>query len=267
VADYACVGSGHHLTHIEKIVSGMFLRRTDFQDLQRMVVSCISDTDAEIALTAERRKIASWPDHYGAYTRAMEEAGPMAEVLERETRLTAIEAELGRIHARVLRLLAHLEGDDAENRRQRARQAAEAHTEEQAHRQTAEGIRFRQEAAAAEARTALFQGFEPRLNALDTEARTNLAGLSTYLLVSSSASPQGLRTGTARPRTITGSGLPAGAADRAARRILRSNPGRQSAQRCGTRAGPGSRRSLGPPGAGFDGHLPPCCARVGRRVA
>jgi hypothetical protein len=32
----------HHLTHIEKIVNGVFLRRTDFQDLQRMVVSFIS---------------------------------------------------------------------------------------------------------------------------------------------------------------------------------------------------------------------------------
>ncbi len=80
VADYAFVGSGHHLTHIEKIVSGMFLRRTDFQDLQRMVVSCISDADAEIALSTERRKIASWPEHYGAYTRAMDEAGRMAEI-------------------------------------------------------------------------------------------------------------------------------------------------------------------------------------------
>ncbi len=49
-ADYAYVGPGHHLTHMEKIVSGMFLRRTDFQDLQRMVVSCISEGDAEIAL-------------------------------------------------------------------------------------------------------------------------------------------------------------------------------------------------------------------------
>ncbi len=192
------------------------------------------------------------------YTRAMEEAGPMAEVMERETRLTAIEAELGRIHSRVLRLLAHLEEYDAENRRQRARQASEARLEEQAHRQTAEGIRIRQETAgreakdqegrvaaldaqhadwlrrdlpgkaallqrepelrnrlgqlhqrreallgeqqrislqyerlfndldrrhtlaetaAADARTALYQGFEPRLNALDTEARTDLAGL------------------------------------------------------------------------------------------
>ena len=130
VADYAFVGSGHHLTHIEKIVSGMFLRRTDFQDLQRMVVSCISDADAEIALSTERRKIASWPEHYGAYTRAMDEAGRMTEILDREARLGAVEAELGGIHARVLRLLAHLEEADATNREERARQAARGPEEE-----------------------------------------------------------------------------------------------------------------------------------------
>ena len=151
-ADYAFVGSGHHLTHIEKIVSGMFLRRTDFQDLQRMVVSCISDGDAEIALATERRKIASWPEHYGAYTRAMDEAGRMVEILDSEARLTAVEAELGRIHARVLRLLAHAEEADAENRRQRTKQAALAQQEEQAHRQTAEGIRIRLEGAGREAK-------------------------------------------------------------------------------------------------------------------
>ncbi|WP_200388656.1 ATP-binding protein [Thiocapsa imhoffii] len=258
VADYACVGSGHHLTHIEKIVSGMFLRRTDFQDLQRMVVSCIADTDAEIALSTERRKIASWPEHYLAYTGAMDEARPMNEVLEREARLVAVESELGRLHARVLRLLTHLEDAAAENRRVRARRATEAQAEEQDHRRTAEGIRNRRDTAGleakdqedrataldrqhadwlnrdlpakaalllrepelrdlrgrlqrrreallgeqeqisfkyerllndldrrhtqaekttSEARTALFQAFEPRLKTLETEARTDLAGL------------------------------------------------------------------------------------------
>ncbi|WP_295443361.1 ATP-binding protein [uncultured Thiodictyon sp.] len=152
VADYACCGAGHHLTHIEKIVSGMFLRRTDFQDLQRMVVSCISDTDAEIALTTERRKIAAWPQHYGAYSRAMEESGRMGQVLEREARLTAVESELGRIHARILRLLARLDETDTENRRARAHQAAQANDEEQAHRQSAEGIRLRLESAGREAK-------------------------------------------------------------------------------------------------------------------
>lgn len=152
VADYACVGSGQHLTHIEKIVSGMFLRRTDFQDLQRMVVSCIADGDGEIALTAERRKIAAWPDHYSAYSRAMAEAGSLAEALEREARLSAIEAELGRIHARVLRLQTRCEALAAENRRQRAQQATAAQEEERAHHQTAEGIRIRLESAGREAK-------------------------------------------------------------------------------------------------------------------
>jgi hypothetical protein len=163
-ADYACVGAGHHLTHIEKIVSGMFLRRTDFQDLQRMVVSCIADNEAEIALTAERRKIASWPDHYTAYTRAMEESGRTAAALEAEARLGAVEAELSRIHARVLRLATHQEAAADENRRQRAQQTAEAEREEQAHRQCAEQVRIRQEVAVREARDQ-----ESRAAALDEQ--------------------------------------------------------------------------------------------------
>ena len=163
-ADYAYVGPGHHLTHMEKIVSGMFLRRTDFQDLQRMVVSCISEGDAEIALSTERRKIASWPEHYGAYARAMGEAPRMTEVLEREARLVAVEAELGRIHARVLRLLAHLEATDADNRRELARQAALANEEERAQRQIADGICIRLEGAGREARDQ-----EGRVAALDQQ--------------------------------------------------------------------------------------------------
>ncbi|WP_295433249.1 ATP-binding protein [uncultured Thiodictyon sp.] len=164
VAEYACVGAGHHLTHIEKIVSGMFLRRTDFQDLQRMVVSCIAEGDAEIALTAERRKIASWPDHYSAYSRAMEEGGRRAEAVEAETRLRTVEAELGRIHARVLHLLAQQEANVAENRRQRTQQAVQAHEEEQAHHQSTEGMRIRQERAGREAKDQ-----EARVGALDEQ--------------------------------------------------------------------------------------------------
>ena len=164
VADYASVGSGHHLTHIEKIVSGMFLRRTDFQDLQRMVVSCISDSDSEIALTTERRKIASWPEHYGAYTRAMEESGRMTEVLDREARLTAVETELGRIHARVLRLLAHQEETNAANRREREQESNRARDEEQAHHRAGNGIRIGLEGAGREAKD-----LEDRVAALERQ--------------------------------------------------------------------------------------------------
>ncbi len=166
VADYAFVGSGHHLTHIEKIVSGMFLRRTDFQDLQRMVVSCISDGDEEIALKTERRKIAAWPDHYRAYMRAMGEQQRMAEALELEARLAAVETELGRIHARILRLLGQLDAASNDNRRQKAAQAAQAGQEEQAHRQGADGIRIRIEVAGREAKAQ-----EARVAALEEQNR------------------------------------------------------------------------------------------------
>lgn len=127
-ADYAYVGPGHHLTHMEKIVSGMFLRRTDFQDLQRMVVSCISEGDAEIARDTGRDKIASWPEHYAAYTRAMDQAAVKAREAEQAQARQAIEAE------REQALAAH----DRERDQARARHA-EAGTAIQAERDQALG--------------------------------------------------------------------------------------------------------------------------------
>jgi hypothetical protein len=164
VADYAFVGPGHHLTHIERIVSGMFLRRTDFQDLQRMVVSCIADNDAEIALATERRKIASWPEDYAAYTRVMDEAERYAQVQERELRLRAVEAELGRVHARAQRLLTHLEHERDENRARHQQESAAAQQEEREHKNAADVMRQRQETAGREAKDQ-----EGRAEALDRQ--------------------------------------------------------------------------------------------------
>jgi chromosome segregation ATPase len=119
IADFSFVGGGHHLTHIEKIVSGMFLRRTNFDDLQRMVVSCIAEEKNQIALSAERRKIESWPEHYEAYRAVMQESVRMATVDGLESKLIAAEGELGKVHARGLRLLAHIEGAIRSNRHAR----------------------------------------------------------------------------------------------------------------------------------------------------
>ena len=150
VADYGFVGPGNHLTHIERIVSGMFLRRTDFQDLQRMVVSCIADSDAEIALTTERRKIASWPDDYAAYIRVMDEAERFDRVQDQASRLGAVETELGRIHARARRLLTHLEQQRDDNRARHQQDSAGARQEEQEHNRAADSMRQRQETAGRE---------------------------------------------------------------------------------------------------------------------
>lgn len=137
VAEYSFVGSGHHLTHIEKIVSGMFLRRTNFEDLQRMVVSCIAEEKNHISLSAERRKIESWPEHYEAYRAVMQEVDRMATVDSLESRLIAAEGELGKVHARGLRLLTHLEESISCNRRDKQRIEATGSEEEGAFKQQA----------------------------------------------------------------------------------------------------------------------------------
>lgn len=150
-ADFAFVGSGHHLTHIEKIVSGMFLRRTNFEDLQRMVVSCIAEGPGQIALSTERKKIESWPEHYEAYREVMQEAPCMDQVLAAEMRLLASEAELGRLHARLRRLNDHLEEASRRNRANRERLTQEADEAETLARRQIELLEGERDAARREA--------------------------------------------------------------------------------------------------------------------
>ena len=57
IADYAFTQSKYPLTQIEKIVSGMFRRKTNFEDLQSMVVDCIAEQDSTLSLSGDRRKI------------------------------------------------------------------------------------------------------------------------------------------------------------------------------------------------------------------
>ena len=151
VADFSFVGSGHHLTHMEKIVSGMFLRKTNFEDLQGMVVSCIAEGTGQIALSTERKKIESWPEHYDAYRAVMQEAPRMDAVLATEMRLLASEAELGRLHARLRRLHDHLEEQVQRNRRRRERQELAADEAEGQYRRDAEILEGERDAARREA--------------------------------------------------------------------------------------------------------------------
>jgi len=161
-ADFAFVGGGHHLTHMEKIVSGMFLRKTNFEDLQRMVVSCIADGPGQIALSTERQKIETWPEHFDAYREVMREAPRMDEVAAAEMRLLASEAELGRLHARFRRLHDYLEEAGRRNcgqREQVAREAdeAEAHARRQTEILEGERDAARREVEDREGRVAALQ--------------------------------------------------------------------------------------------------------------
>ena len=149
-ADFGFVGGGH-LTHIEKIVSGMFMRKTNFEDLQRMVVSCIAEGPGQIALSTERKKIESWPEHYEAYREVMQEAPRMEDVLAAEMRLLASEVDLGRLHARLRRLNDHLEEAGRRNRANRDRLTQEADAAEALARRQIEQLEGERDAARREA--------------------------------------------------------------------------------------------------------------------
>ncbi|MEK2481529.1 ATP-binding protein, partial [Lactobacillus acidophilus] len=63
-SDYSLTPSNRPLPQIEKIVSGMFRRKTNFDDLQSIVVECVADQGSTLSISGDRRKIEDWPRHY-----------------------------------------------------------------------------------------------------------------------------------------------------------------------------------------------------------
>ena len=119
VADFSFCPSGRQIAHIERIVSGMFLRRTNFTDLQRMVVASIAESANQISLGADRKRIDVWPDHYESYMSVMAQEPRMAAASSSYDTLLFEEQEIGRIHARLTLLVAKLQRAQSETLRQK----------------------------------------------------------------------------------------------------------------------------------------------------
>lgn len=109
IAEYAFTTSNRPLTQIEKIVSGMFRRKTNFEDLQSMVVDCIAEQDSSLSLSADRRKIESWPLYYQAYQTVMALAPTLEAADNAHQQLVVAEHALGEIRAQYQSLCHYLE--------------------------------------------------------------------------------------------------------------------------------------------------------------
>ncbi len=104
VVNYAFCPASQPLPHIERIVFGMFTRKTNFADLQRMIVATVTDAPGQISLGTERKKVESWPDAYQSYAAVMAEAGRMDDVEHAYLAALAAEQELRNLHGRFLAL-------------------------------------------------------------------------------------------------------------------------------------------------------------------
>lgn len=97
---YAFCPPNQPLPLIERIVFGMFTRKTNFGDLQRMIVATVTDATGQISLSTERKKVESWPDAYHSYMAVMAHAGRMEEVEATYRGSLAAEQELRGLNGR-----------------------------------------------------------------------------------------------------------------------------------------------------------------------
>ena len=108
IARYSfCDGSsGRRLKDIEKIISGMLMRSTNFSDLREMLVNCIDENRESIALETKMDTLADWHKEYSAFQKTEAERGGVSDLSRLQNDLVQIESDLGELRQRLSCLLA-----------------------------------------------------------------------------------------------------------------------------------------------------------------
>ncbi|NOR69582.1 MAG: ATP-binding protein [Methylomarinum sp.] len=101
-----CDGSsGRRLKDIEKIISGMLMRSTNFSNLREMLVNCIDENRESIALETKMDTLADWHKEYSAFQKTEAERGKASDLNRLQNDLAQIELDLGELHKRLSYLL------------------------------------------------------------------------------------------------------------------------------------------------------------------
>ena len=79
---FAFAGGGSRLSHIDRIVTGMFVRAATFRDLRAIIVSSIAQDDGQLEIRAQRDQMDNWLRDHDAYVDIMGEAGRVAGLVE-----------------------------------------------------------------------------------------------------------------------------------------------------------------------------------------
>ncbi len=111
IARYSFCNSslGHRLKDIEKIVTGMLTRSTDFADLRDMLVNCIEENRDSIALDLQMETLDSWHKEYRAYQNTEAERGKIEQLNQLENDFAQVDLELGETQYRLRCLLSQNE--------------------------------------------------------------------------------------------------------------------------------------------------------------
>lgn len=110
--------SGRRLQHIEKIVTGMFMRSTDFRDLREMLVTCIEEEREAIVLELKTDTLDGWCREYRACLHMESQRARMQELEQADEAAGLIRHELAELAARVRKLAALTEREHADTQNQ-----------------------------------------------------------------------------------------------------------------------------------------------------
>lgn len=108
-SQFAFVGSGTRLKHIERVVTSILLRATSFIDLKRMIVSSILDNKETISMQTSKHDLVHWINEYEAHHAMMAQASVMEELEELDQKRRGIEQQFSRLHATFELLHTHYE--------------------------------------------------------------------------------------------------------------------------------------------------------------
>lgn len=167
VADYSFTASGSRLVHIEKIVSGMFTRKANFDEFLRVIVDYISnDGNVPISITGDRDQYAEWPAQFAAYNEVMQHADLMKEVDGIDAKLNANGLELSCLHGKLLVLSQHYNSQQQLLRDERTQLVNVREREQSKVNEDIHNIQLAESKASADAEEA-----EGRVKAIDTKAK------------------------------------------------------------------------------------------------
>lgn len=134
---FSFAGSGSRLSHIDRIVTGMFVRAATFRDLRSIIVSSIAQDEGQLEIRAQRDQMDVWLRDRDAYVDVMNEQGRVAGVVEateaRKSAWTALSLAKGQLialertrSARLAALKSQLKALDEQATAERAQNAQKA---------------------------------------------------------------------------------------------------------------------------------------------
>lgn len=102
--DYSFTRIGKPLTHVDRLALGMFSQKSNFEDLQSIVIDSVSDNLLSQSIRIDRTSVESWPRKYHSYLAVMAEKETYQNALEDKKGYDDRRQTLSELHQKVIML-------------------------------------------------------------------------------------------------------------------------------------------------------------------